>query len=433
MVREDIEVAVIGAGPAGLAASLGAWQRGARRVLLLDREGEPGGILKQCIHNGFGLQYFGQDLTGPEYADRFWTQVAATEIDYRPRTMVTALSPTGTLTLFSAREGRQEIRPGATVLSTGCRERTRGNLALPGTRPAGVLTAGTAQRLVNIGGYLPGRRVVVLGSGDIGLIMARRMVLEGAEVVQVAEILPYAAGLPRNVVQCLHDLNIPLRLRSTVTRVLGSPRLEAVEITSLDSGHSEVVACDLLLLAVGLIPENELACAAGIALDPLTSGPRVDERMQTSCPRIWSAGNSLHVSDLADYVSLEAYAAGTQAAAYALGELPEQRALADVLPGDGVCYVVPQQVDLLGDPGPVSFSFRVREPLQDVVLGLWHEDRMLVKRQERVLVPGEMVKWPVERAAFASAPGNLRMTASGTPVTASGTPVTASGTPLCAA
>ena len=415
MIRDDIDVAVIGAGPAGLAAALGAWERGAKRVLLLDREEEPGGILKQCIHNGFGLQYFDSDLTGPEYADRFWRQVTATDIDYQPRTMITAISPDGTLTCFSASGGLQQIRPGATVLTTGCRERTRGNLAIPGSRPAGILTAGTAQRLVNINGYLPGRRVVVLGSGDIGLIMARRLTLEGAEVLRVAEILPYAAGLPRNVVQCLHDYDIPLQLRSTVTRILGSPRLQAVEVTHLDTGHSELVECDLLLLAVGLIPENELARSSGVGIDPLTGGPRVDDRFQTSQPGVYAAGNSLHVSDLADWVSLEAQAVGQQAAAYALGERQEPAAALEVLPGEGMRYAVPQQVDPAGAPGPVTFSSRVREPMRDVELGLWSGERRLLRRRERVLVPGEMVKWTVQRDVFAKETGSLRLTAVGEP------------------
>jgi len=415
VIRDDIDVAVIGAGPGGLAAALGAWERGAKHVLLLDREEEPGGILKQCIHNGFGLQYFDTDLTGPEYADRFWRQVMATGIDYQPRSMVTAISADGALTCFNASAGRQQLKPKATVLTNGCRERTRGNLAIPGARPAGILTAGTAQRLVNINGYLPGRRVVVLGSGDIGLIMARRLTLEGAEVLRVAEILPYAAGLPRNVVQCLHDYDIPLQLRSTVTRIIGSPRLEAVEVTHLETGQTEIVECDLLMLAVGLIPENELARSSGVTLDPLTGGPRVNDRFQTSQPGVYAAGNSLHVSDLADWVSLEAHDVGKQAAAWALGEQQEPVAALDVLPGDGVRYAVPQQVDPRGEPGPVTFSCRVREPMRDVELGLWSGERRLLRRRERVLVPGEMVKWTVQREVFAQETAPLRLTAAGEP------------------
>ncbi len=415
MIRDDIDVAVIGAGPAGLAAALGAWERGAKRVLLLDREEEPGGILKQCIHNGFGLQYFDRDLSGPEYADHFWRQVTATGIAYQPRSMVTAISTDGTLTCSSSETGRQQIKPKATVLTTGCRERTRGNLAIPGARPAGVLTAGTAQRLVNINGYMPGRRVVVLGSGDIGLIMARRLTLEGAEVLRVVEILPYAAGLPRNVVQCLHDYDIPLQLHSTVTRILGSPRLQAVEVTNLDTGQTEMVECDLLMLAVGLIPENEVARTSGILLDPLTGGPRVDDRFQTSQPGVYAAGNSLHVSDLADWVSLEAQAVGQQAAAWALGEQRPPVGALDVLPGDGVRYVVPQQVDPAGEPGSVTFSCRVREPMRDVELGLWSGERRLLRRRARVLVPGEMVKWTVKREVFANETASLRLTAAGEP------------------
>lgn len=413
MAEDNVDVAVIGAGPAGLAAALGAKEGGARRVLLLDREEEPGGILKQCIHNGFGLLYFGSDLTGPEYADRFWRQVVAANIEYRPLSMITSLSANGLVTSFSPQRGRQEIAARAVVLTTGCRERTRGNLAIPGTRPAGVLTAGTAQRLVNIHGYLPGRRVVVLGSGDIGLIMARRLTLEGAQVLRVVEILPYAAGLPRNVVQCLHDYDIPLQLRSTVTRIYGAPRLEAVEVTALDSGHTEIVECDLLLLAVGLICENELARGAGVELDPLTGGPRVDDRFQTSCPGIFAAGNSLHVSDLVDWVSREGYAAGEQAAAYARGLLPQPRHYVAISPGEGVRYVVPQRVDPAGGTEKLTLSFRVREPLRNAELGLWDGDRLLARRRERVLVPGEMVKWEIERRALLEGGAKVHVTARG--------------------
>jgi NADPH-dependent 2,4-dienoyl-CoA reductase/sulfur reductase-like enzyme len=411
MMRDDIDVAVIGAGPAGLAAALGAKERGARRVMLIDREEEPGGILKQCIHNGFGLQYFGRDMTGPEYADHFWRKLSATEIEYQPLSMVTAISPQGELTLFNPHIGRTTLRPRATVLATGCRERTRGNLIVPGTRPAGVLTAGTAQRLVNINGYLPGRRALILGSGDIGLIMARRLVLEGAEVLRVVEILPYAAGLSRNVVQCLHDYGIPLQLRSTVTRILGGARLEAVEVTNLDTNQSERIECDLLLLAVGLICENELARAAGVEMDPLTGGPRVDDRFATSRPGIYAAGNSLHVSDLADWVSIEGQAAGEQAAAYTPGQTQPAELIA-LLPGEGVRYVAPQRINRQGEAKEVTLSFRVQQPIRDVRIELWGDGRRLMGMRQRVCVPGEMVKWPVERAAFADC-HELRVTAKG--------------------
>jgi NADPH-dependent 2,4-dienoyl-CoA reductase/sulfur reductase-like enzyme len=410
MIRDDIDVAVIGAGPAGLAAALGASRHGARRVLLLDREEEPGGILKQCIHNGFGLHYLDQDLTGPEYAAECWQQLQSADVSYEPLSMVTEISPQGEITVFSPTRGRQELAPKATVLTTGCRERTRGNLAIPGTRPAGVLTAGAAQRMVNINGHLPGRRAVVLGSGDIGLIMARRLVIEGAKVQRVVEILPYAAGLPRNVVQCLHDFDIPLQLNCTVTRIWGSPRIEAVEIADRITGDTETLECDLLLLAVGLICENELARAAGVELDPLTGGPRVSDRFQTSRAGILAAGNSLHVSDLADWVSIEGNEAGQQAAAYAMGDRATSATVA-ISPGNGVRYVVPQTIAKEG-AAQVMLSFRVREPMRDVTMGLWSGDKLLARRRARVLVPGEMVKWPVERELLSDA-DEVRVTAAG--------------------
>jgi NADPH-dependent 2,4-dienoyl-CoA reductase/sulfur reductase-like enzyme len=413
------DVAVIGAGPAGVAAAYGAWQRGARRVLLVDREEGPGGILKQCIHNGFGLQYFGADMTGPEYAAAFWQRLAATGVEYRPQAMVTALGG-GAFTLFTPQQGPQTVRARAIVLATGCRERTRGNLAVPGSRPAGILTAGTAQRLVNLHGYLPGRRVVVLGSGDIGLIMARRLTLEGAEVLRVVEILPYAAGLPRNVVQCLRDFDIPLQLESTVTRIIGSPRIEAVEVTHKGTGRSEIVSCDLLLLSVGLICENELALLAGETLDPLTGGPICDDSYALSQPGLYAAGNSLHVSDLVDHVSREGEAAGAHAAAFALGETEPAPRRIPLRCGRGVRQIVPQFVRAADKAETVDVAFRVVEPLRQVRLTLSAGGRVLATRRERVCVPGEQVVWTLERRLFADAGEGCLLTAEGTPLIAAG-------------
>ncbi|MGQ9681621.1 MAG: FAD-dependent oxidoreductase [Anaerolineae bacterium] len=406
------DVAVVGAGPAGLAAALSAWEQGARRVLLLDREEEPGGILKQCIHSGFGLQYFQADLTGPEYAQRFWRRLAGTGVDYRPGAMVTGLEGTD-LRLFSEERGAETVAARAVVLATGCRERTRGNLRIPGTRPAGVLTAGTVQRLVNLCGYLPGRQAVVLGSGDIGLIMARRLTLEGAQVLRVVEILPYAAALPRNVVQCLQDFGIPLQLHSTVTRIVGSPRLQAVEIADLASGQVELVECDLLMLSVGLICENDLVVAAGVEMDPLTGGPLVDDRCALSQPGLYAAGNSLHVSDLVDTVSLEGERAGAQAAAYALGESPPIGRRIRVLCGEGVRQVVPQFVTVEPDAGTVRLSLRVQHPLAQARIHLWEGSRRLATHRERAVVPASLIHWEVERSLLAQVGESCRLSAEG--------------------
>ena len=316
------DIVVIGGGPAGLAAAVSAVKNGIRNVLILERDGELGGILNQCIHNGFGLHTFGEELTGPEYADRFIRQVKELNIPYKLNTMVMDISRERVVTAMNREEGLFKIKAGAVILAMGCRERPRGALNIPGYRPAGIFSAGTAQRLVNIEGYLPGREVVILGSGDIGLIMARRMTLEGAKVKVVAELMPYSGGLKRNIVQCLDDFGIPLKLSHTVVDIRGKERVEGVTLAEVDehgkpiSGTEEEYSCDTLLLSVGLIPENELSRGMGVKLNPVTSGPGVNESLETNIEGVFACGNVLHVHDLVDFVSQEAETAGKNAARF---------------------------------------------------------------------------------------------------------------------
>lgn len=344
------EIAIVGGGPAGMAAALGAWQAGARDILIIEREDSLGGILNQCIHNGFGLHKFGQELTGPEYAGRYERLLRDTEVDTMVGTMVVDLQASGNITAVNA-AGVWKIQPKATVLAMGCREQTRGALAIPGTRPAGVMTTGTAQKFVNMDGLLPGENVIILGSGDIGLIMARRMHLEGAKVQAVVELLPSPSGLPRNVSQCLDDFCIPLLLSHTVVRIKGEKRLEGVTIARVDQNHAPIpgsetdIACDTLLLSVGLIPENELSRSAGIELDALTGGPLVNELFQASRRNIFACGNVLHVLDLADYVSNESELAGRNAAIFARGGYTECVGQ-PVTGGSGVHHGAPSVIDL---------------------------------------------------------------------------------------
>ena len=323
--NNSVDVAIIGAGPAGLAAAIKAKEAGANNVTIFERAEDPGGLLFQCIHNGFGLVKFQEDLTGPEYAHRFIEKTAGLGINIQLSTMVLDITTDRQMIVSSSKYGLMILKPKTIVLAMGCRERTRQALMIPGTRPAGVLTAGTAQRYVNIEGFMPGKRFVILGSGDVGMIMARRLHLEGAEVKAMVEILPYVGGLIRNEVQCIHDFNIPLLLEHTVTEIHGQDRVEAVTIAKVNSnwqpisGTEEVVECDTLILSAGLIPENELSLKAGVELDPLVGGPIVNDRMETSVLGIFAGGNVVHVHDLVDNVSSEAETAGVFAAEYALG------------------------------------------------------------------------------------------------------------------
>lgn len=373
MRRLEVDVAVIGGGPAGLAAALAAHKEGAARVLIIERNHELGGILQQCIHHGFGLHRFKAELTGPEYAQRFINQVRETDIQVLLETMVLEVTEDRTIYAVNSSEGMLEISAKAVVLAMGCRERTRGALRIPGRRPAGIFSAGTAQRYINIDGYIPGRKAVILGSGDIGLIMARRLTLEGAQVEAVVEIMPYAAGLARNVVQCLEDFDIPLILQSTVVDIHGEDRLEGVTIARVDEdwkpipGTERKIECDTLLLSVGLIPENELSGGAGVELDPITNGPKVDDTLMTSIPGIFACGNVLHVHDLVDNVSKEAERAGAFAAQYARQQLSAANRRIKVEAGENIRYVVPHEISL---DKPVEFFMRVQRPEDDVFLDL---------------------------------------------------------------
>jgi len=390
MKRSDIDVAVIGSGPAGMAAAIRAKEEGAEHVLILERQEQLGGLLHQCVHNGFGLFYFEQDLTGPEYGHRFAEKVKDLGIAVLLETMVTQISPDRQITAVNNREGVLVLKPKSIVLAMGCRERSRGQLNVPGTRPAGIFTAGTAQRFVNVEGWIPGREVVILGSGDIGMIMARRLTLEGAEVKAVVEILPYIGGLTRNEVQCLHDFHIPLLLEHTVTEIHGQQRLEAVTIAKVNKGKKPVnkteqmIECDTLLLSVGLIPENELSRMAGVALDPLTGGPVVDQRRETSVSGIFAGGNVVHVHDLVDEVSWEAEIAGASAATFTKKEETEKEKKM-LKPGRNIRYVVPQSISAQHD---VTLYARVKDMEENVTLKVGD----IFSKSLRVVKPGEMLK-----------------------------------------
>ncbi|MDR2514991.1 MAG: FAD-dependent oxidoreductase [Christensenellaceae bacterium] len=392
---KSAEVAVIGGGPAGLAAALAAYEAGAKEILILERDAKLGGILQQCIHNGFGLHYFKQELTGPEYAARFEERLLGASIEVLTETMVLELSKDLTVTAVSAKEGYLQIQAKAVVLAMGCRERSRGALLIPGTRPAGVYTAGLAQRLVNMEGLLPGKEVVILGSGDIGLIMARRMSWEGAKVKMVCELMPYSSGLSRNIVQCLQDNEIPLHFNTTVVEIHGKERLEGVTIARVDEktkkpivGSEKFVPCDTLLLSVGLIPENELSLQAGIEIDPVTGGARVSQERQTSLPGVFACGNVLHVHDLVDNVSEEAEIAGAAAARFAKGQGKQGREI-PVRAAGGVRYVVPQRV-FAREGEELTFYFRVGAAYRPAKLSVLSGGKQLLSRQKAIMTPGEM-------------------------------------------
>lgn len=392
MIQRRYDLLVIGGGPAGLAAALAAAERGVRDILVLERERELGGILPQCIHPGFGLQVFREELTGPEYADRYIRRLSEAGIPCMLDTMVLSLGADRTVRALNNRDGLCEFQARAVVLAMGCRERTRGALRIPGTRPAGILTAGTAQRFVNIEGYLPGEKAVILGSGDIGLIMARRLTLEGASVGMVCELMPEPGGLRRNVVQCLDDFQIPLKLEHTVARIHGTQRLEGVTVEDRRERRSFTVPCDTLLLSVGLIPENELSRQAGIRIDDRTGGPRVDDALQTSATGIFACGNVLHVHDLVDHVTLEGTQAGIRAAEWITGTRKAPSSAAVPLdPGRGVRYVVPHAITP-GTEADLDISFRPERTMEGVRIVISGDGTPLHTAGQRWVRPAEMIR-----------------------------------------
>lgn len=402
---KEYDIVIIGGGPAGLAAAVAARDSGVESILILERDRELGGILNQCIHNGFGLHTFKEELTGPEYAARFEQQVYDRNIEYKLNTMVMDISSDKVVTAMNREEGMFEIQAKAVVLAMGCRERSRGALNIPGYRPAGIYSAGTAQRLVNMEGFMPGREVVILGSGDIGLIMARRMTFEGAKVKVVAELMPYSGGLKRNIVQCLDDYGIPLKLSHTVVDIRGKERLEGITLAQVDSkgkpipGTEEDYTCDTLLLSVGLIPENELSNGMGVEMNRVTSGPVVNESLETSVEGVFACGNVLHVHDLVDFVSEEAAAAGRNAAKYVLsGDQRTQGHEITLNAVDGVRYTVPCTINPENMDDTQIVRFRVGNVYKNCYIGVYFDDEQVLHRKRPVMAPGEMEEIKLEKA-----------------------------------
>ena len=393
----NCDVAVIGGGPAGLAAAVSAKKEGAEKVLIIERDSALGGILQQCIHPGFGLSRFKEELTGPEYYERFVKQADEAGVEYLLNTMVLEVDPEHKKVIAASGEyGITNISAKSMVLSMGCRERTRAGIAVPGTRPAGIYTAGAAQRLINRQNIMVGKNVVILGSGDIGMIMARRLTLEGARVVMVVELMAYLAGLTRNRVQCLDDFGIPLKLAHTITRIEGNERVTGVYVAPVDenkkpiAGKEEFVPCDTVLFSVGLIPENELSEKAGIKLSKLTNGPEVDQYMETSAEGIFACGNVVHVNDLVDNVSAESEQAGKFAALYAKGEKTRTEKEAVCVPGENVRYICPQKISLTGNSENITLYFRVLSPDKNVILKVTDNGRVITEKKEIRVSPGEM-------------------------------------------
>ena len=413
------DIVIIGGGPAGLAAAVSARKNGVESILILERDRELGGILNQCIHNGFGLHTFKEELTGPEYADRFIRQVKELCIEYKLHTMVMNISSSKIITAMNREEGLFDIQAKAVILAMGCRERSRGALNIPGYRPAGIFSAGTAQRLVNIEGYLPGREIVILGSGDIGLIMARRMTLEGARVKVVAELMPYSGGLKRNIVQCLDDYGIPLKLSHTVVDIKGKERLESVTLAEVDDnrkpipGTEEEYSCDTLLLSVGLIPENELSRDMGVTINPVTSGPKVNESLETNIEGVFACGNVLHVHDLVDFVSEEAGAAGRNAACYVkAGEKRSGTETADIVleAVEGVRYTVPETINIARMDEELTVRFRVSNVYKNCYISVYFDEVRMLHKKRQIMAPGEMEDVRITREQLMNAPDLKKIT-----------------------
>lgn len=410
---ETYEVIVIGGGPAGLAAAVSAREHGIDRVLILERDKELGGILNQCIHNGFGLQIFKEELTGPEYAKRFIDKVEELKIEYKLNTMVLNISEGKVVTAVNRDDGLFELQAKAVILAMGCRERSRGALNIPGYRPAGIFSAGTAQRLVNIENYMPGNEVVILGSGDIGLIMARRMTLEGAKVKVVAELLPYSGGLKRNIVQCLNDYDIPLKLSHTVVDIHGKERISGVTIARVDDkgkpikSTEEYYSCDTLMLSVGLIPENELSREMGVDINPVTNGPRVNESLETSVEGVFACGNVLHVHDLVDYATLEAQNAGRNAAEYVNKYNDNSSKAVDgaeinIIAKNGIRYTVPEKININRMDESVIVRFRVTDIFKNAYVVAFLDGERIIRKKRLIMVPSEMEEIRLEKAKLAA-------------------------------
>ena len=406
------DIVIVGGGPAGLAAAVSARKNGIEKILIIERDKELGGILNQCIHNGFGLHTFKEELTGPEYAYRFIQQVLDLGIEYKLDTMVMDISPERVVTAMNKTDGMFQIEAGAVILAMGCRERPRGALNIPGFRPAGIYSAGTAQRLVNIEGYMPGREIVILGSGDIGLIMARRLTLEGAIVKVVAELMPYSGGLKRNIVQCLDDFGIPLKLSHTVVDIEGKERVSAVTIAAVDEnrkpipGTEERYTCDTLLLSTGLIPENELSRSCGVAMNRVTNGPLVNEMLETNIPGVFACGNVLHVHDLVDFVSEEAERAGANAAKFVKEGCKDEEGGTEValVATEGARYTVPSTIHVNRMDDLLTVRFRVGSVFKNAYVSVYLDDERIMHNKKKIMAPGEMEQVILQKKVLAAKP-----------------------------